>query len=129
MGETAEAVTGLSLGFAWFQTVCPAHTFSLGKRFPALAGHMDSIKRRVEKRTPTLKTKRITILPVLQLEVKNRKIWIHHWMWLSVLFGLLSYNTQTFGQLLFLKSVCASGVLQGLLYKDRFKIIVRANKA
>src|SRR3989344_1342333 len=112
MADPVEMALGISVGFGWYQFFSnPSHTFKLDKKFPKFASRLRFVKRRVYYFfSPNLKaTSHLEIFPSVRFELKGRKIWIHHWMWLSVILGILMYQTQSFSQLLFFKSLCASG--------------------
>lgn len=129
MADPVEVALGISLGFGWCQFFSnPSHSFKLDHKFPTIASKLRFVKRRVYNFfSPNFKTThRFEIFPSLRIELLGRKIWIHHWIWLSVVLGILVYQTQSFGQLLFFKSLCAAGALHGILYKDRFQIFVKS---
>lgn len=77
---------------------------------------------------PAVSVKRLEILPDVKIRMRERIVHIHHWMTLAVIFGALTFLSSGFTQLLLLKSFCFGGTLQGLLYKDRFKIITPAGQ-
>ena len=64
-------------------------------------------------------------LPSLKIRLKNHIIHIHHWIFLSAIFVVLITFTAGFAQLLFFKSFCLGGIIQGITYSDRFKIIIK----
>ncbi len=73
-------------------------------------------------RLPKLGIKRVEIMPNLLIQTRRWKIHIHHWMTLSLVFVVLVLTTASFNHLLFVKSLCLGGIIQGITYKDRFHI-------
>ncbi|MBI3341532.1 hypothetical protein HY024_00240 [Candidatus Curtissbacteria bacterium] len=120
MGSPLEIAVGAITGFSIFQLTCPSHHFYLDRKYPGLFQKLSAIKRKLHK-GPKVGIKNFEIIPSVRLNIKKRSIWIHHWMWLSVILGFLVYNSPE--QYLFAKSVFAGGAIHGFLYKDRFKII------
>lgn len=73
-------------------------------------------------RLPKLGIKRVEIMPNLLIQTKRWKIHVHHWMTLSLVFVVLILTTASFNHLIFVKSLCLGGIIQGITYKDRFVI-------
>lgn len=73
-------------------------------------------------RLPKLGIKRVEIMPNLLIQTRRWKIHVHHWMTLSLVFTVLILTTASFNHLLFVKSLCLGGIIQGITYKDRFHI-------
>src|SRR4030043_783637 len=74
-----------------------------------------------------LSFKFIEILPNLRIKLRKRILHIHHWIFLAISFIVLSWLTSSFTQLILLKSFCLGGILQGIAYQDRFRIIIKQN--
>ncbi len=127
--ETLQAVFGVGLGFWFYQLFSsPSHKFYLDKIHPNLAKKLRSIKYKIYFRAvPSLKTKRIQLLPAVRIRIRGHSIWLHHWITLTIILGVLIHETNSFTQLLLVKSFCIGGAVQGILYKDRFKVINKIN--
>lgn len=123
--ETLQAFFGVSLGFWFYQLFSsPSHKFYLDKIHPNMAKRLRKLKYKIYwKAVPSLKTKRIQLLPAVRIRIHGHSIWIHHWITLTVVLGVLIHETNSFSQLIWLKGFCFGGAVQGFLYKDRFKVI------
>lgn len=121
MSGLLEVTIGASTGFSIFQLTCPSHRFFLDKKFPKLYSKLSQFKTKLKSKGPRIGAKNIEVLPSVKFNFKNRSIWVHHWIWLSFVLGVLTYNAPE--QFLFAKSIVAGGALHGFLYKDRFKIL------
>jgi len=64
----------------------------------------------------------IEFIPNLKIKLRKSVLHIHHWIFLSVALVALLWATTSFTQLLFFKSLCLGGIVQGFTFKDRFKI-------
>ena len=64
----------------------------------------------------------IEILPNLRIRVGNTYFWIHHWIYLSVIILISFIIIQSITQLVFMRGIAVGGILQGLRYKDRFRV-------
>jgi hypothetical protein len=89
-----------------------------------VASHPKSkINKKLSKITPSTKIKRVELFPRFNIEAKNRRFYIHHWMLLAPLFVV----TQTLGKGILqsdmLHGFMLGGIVQGLLYKDSLKFI------
>lgn len=95
----------------------------MDKTAPRLADRLRKIKRKIYgKFVRDVKLRKFEILPSVRIHHKNRQIHIHHWITLSAILGIIFYKNEGIAQLTLIKSFIAGGVLQGFLYKDRFKI-------
>ena len=85
-------------------------------------------KALIGKKIPQAKIKRIQFLPNLRIEVKNKILHVHHWLWISLLF--LAIQTIDKGMLKsdLLQGILLGGILQGLLGQDSLKLIHPATK-
>jgi hypothetical protein len=122
--EVIEGIFGTSFGFFFYQLFSnPSHKLTIDKRWPKLAWQFRKIKRSFYQKIPPVSVEKLVIIPSIKIRFRERVIHIHHWMTLTIIFGVLTLQSSGFTQLLILKSFCFGGALQGLLYKDRFKII------
>ena len=85
-------------------------------------------KSRFNKKLPNKKiASRVQIFPRINIEAKNRIFHFHHWM----IFTPLYLFTQHTGNGLFnsglIRGILLGGIIQGLLYADRFKLIFNVN--
>jgi|SRR3989344_841200 len=104
--EVIQSIGGIAFGF-WFYKIF-SHPLELKKKIPKIR---------------FLKT--VEILPNLRIHLKRHILHVHHWIFLSAIFILLLVITSSFTQLLLIKSFCFGGIVQGLRYKDRFRIIFK----
>lgn len=74
---------------------------------------------------PNIRFKAVEILPNLKIRLKRHILHIHHWIFLSAIFGGLIIASSSFTQLLLVKSFCLGGIIQGVCYKDRFRILIK----
>lgn len=77
----------------------------------------------VRRRIPTKRIRNIEFMPEIKIRRKNREYHVHHWLSISSLYLILLLVKRK----KFLRSKLAQGfligsILQGLTYKDRFKI-------
>lgn len=95
---------------------------ALGYGFFWLTSH--PTKSPVRKKLPEKKIKNIHILPEIHVEAKGKRYHLHHWINVSFLYGLL-YATRKRHNLLpkIFHGFLIGSILQGLTYKDRFRLI------
>ncbi|MEN9407324.1 MAG: hypothetical protein RLZZ455_540 [Candidatus Parcubacteria bacterium] len=93
-------------------------SFAVGYYLFLLFSHPEKKQHKL----PRVKFKNIEILPNLKIHGRHRTYHIHHWVLLSVVVavGALAYESLLKSPLL--NGVTAGGILQGLRYKDRFRI-------
>ncbi len=71
---------------------------------------------------PKLKLRNVEFLPNIKIHGKKRTYHIHHWVILSVILALGAFVYEGIIRSPLLNGVTIGGILQGLRYKDRFKI-------
>lgn len=78
----------------------------------------------VRKKLPFKKIKNIHILPEVHIEAKGRKFHLHHWLNISFLYVIL-FLTRKSHRILskITHGFLIGSILQGLSYKDRFRLI------
>jgi hypothetical protein len=94
----------------------------LGFLFFSLTSHHHSP---VRKRLPEKSYKNLTILPSIKLVRRQHIIHFHHWMNFLIISLLISRSNKRALKSRVLKGFFIGSILQGLLYKDRFKIIYK----
>jgi hypothetical protein len=67
--------------------------------------------------------KRVQFFPRVNIEARNKRIHIHHWMIFTPLFIALQTVGKNFGQADLFSGFMLGGILQGLMYNDSFKFI------
>jgi len=103
--ETIQGIGGLAFGF-WFS------------RFLS-----DPLM--VKNRLPVIRVSLIEFLPNFKIRLQKYIVHIHHWMFLSIVFGFLLVISSSFSHLLLVKSLCLGSIIQGFTFKDRFRIVSR----
>lgn len=83
---------------------------------------MFSHPEKKQHKLPKLRVKNIQILPNLKIYGKHKDYHIHHWVLLSVILALGAFVYEGIIRSPLLNGVTIGGILQGLRYKDRFKI-------
>ncbi len=83
----------------------------------------------LHKKIPKERFKNIDLLPNLEIERKTKAYHLHHWLYLSVLYGLFILRKKKMPQSKLLNGLFIGGILQGLTYKDRFKIVEKKPEA
>lgn len=75
-----------------------------------------------QHKVPTIRFKRLQVLPNMKIYGRSKTYHIHHWVLLSVVFavGVVAYEGLMRSPLV--NGMTIGGILQGLRYKDRFKI-------
>ncbi|OGD95152.1 hypothetical protein A3A48_04245 [Candidatus Curtissbacteria bacterium RIFCSPLOWO2_01_FULL_37_9] len=104
--EVAQSFGGLIFGFWFYKKL--SHPFQFRNKLPNIRFMI------------------IEILPSLRLKLKNYIIHLHHWILLSGVLTTLMMTTSGLTQLILIKSFCLGGIIQGLSYHDRFKIIFKS---
>lgn len=82
-----------------------------------------------KKRLPRVKKGKFQILPNLIINIKNYSIHIHHWTWMSLAFVYVNHIAKGIDQLLYLKFFTIGAILQGFIFKDRFKFFIKQEKS
>jgi hypothetical protein len=75
-------------------------------------------------RLPTLRLWNIEFLPCFRIHVKDSTIWLHHWLYLSIIIlgsALLYDNLMHLTSIKVATGASLGGIIQGLTYPDRFK--------
>jgi len=75
-----------------------------------------------KKRVPRIRLGKIQILPNLRIKLKSGTVRLHHWIILSAILGFLNHTAQGLSSLIFIKLFAIGGIIQGLTFRDRFKI-------
>jgi hypothetical protein len=124
--EIAEGFFGFSLGFGFYQLFSvKSHPLKMDSRWPSLAIKLRFYKAKINKMVPNVKLKYIEFSPIFKLRLRNRIIHLHHWFTLTLVLMFLMYISTGFTQLFLIKSFCVGGAVQGLIYEDRFKFLIR----
>ncbi len=97
-----EIILGGSVGFILFM----------------LATHPGS---KVNRRLPEKKIKNLQIFPRFNVSAKNRVYHVHHWMFLTPILLVV----QSLFQSNIIHGFFIGGILQGLMFKDRFRFIFK----
>lgn len=79
----------------------------------------------VHRRLPRRTYKTHHVVPHVKIAHKNRQYHIHHWMQLLVVYGYLWLRKRHLLRHKILHGFILGSILQGLSYKDRFKIVYR----
>jgi hypothetical protein len=82
-------------------------------------------KSRFHKKIPIKKFFNIQIVPHINLSLKKRVIHLHHWMLFSPLFAFAQTGDRGILSAGVMKGLLIGGIIQGLMYKDRFHIIFK----
>lgn len=77
----------------------------------------------LRKRIPQKQYKSISLLPEIKIARKNKEYHLHHWLNISTLYLLIYLKKKRLPHSKFLNGLMLGGIIQGLSYKDRFKII------
>lgn len=94
---------------------------SIGFIIFMLATHPGS---KVNKKLPEKHIKNLQVFPRLHLKARNRVIHVHHWMFLTPILILI----QNISQSNILHGFVIGGILQGLMFKDRFRFVFRPDE-
>lgn len=81
-------------------------------------------RSRVHKKIPKVKVKNVSLLPSFKIARKEKIYHIHHWLYLSSLYVVLR-RKKLLGKKTFLHGLLLGSIIQGLAYKDRFKVVHR----
>ncbi|MDP3941153.1 MAG: hypothetical protein Q8Q49_02485 [bacterium] len=93
-------------------------SFAVGYYFFLVFSHPEKKRHKI----PTIRFKRIQITPNFKIYGKNKIYHIHHWVVLSIVLALGAFVYEGIIRSPLLNGVTIGGILQGLRYKDRFKI-------
>ena len=86
-------------------------------------------KSKLNKKLPSKKiTGRVQIFPRISIEAKNRVFHVHHWMLFTPAYFLLPQVNHGLGLNPLIQGFLLGGIIQGLLYADRFRIIFNYNE-
>lgn len=85
-------------------------------------------KSPLNKKIPEERIKNIEILPSLEIISKKKMYHFHHWMDLSILYLLYIGLRRKLLKSKILNGIMLGGILQGMTYKDRFKIVEKEEK-
>lgn len=77
----------------------------------------------LRKRIPQKQFKSVSILPEIKIARRNKEYHFHHWLNISTLYLLILLKKKRLPHSKFINGLMLGGVIQGLSYKDRFKII------
>lgn len=77
----------------------------------------------IRKRIPQKQFKSVEILPEIKIVRKNKEYHFHHWLNISTLYLLIFLKKKRLPHSKFFNGLMVGGIIQGLSYKDRFKII------
>lgn len=83
-------------------------------------------KSKIHKKLPSKSIKRVQLIPSLNFEVKNKIFHFHHWMLFTPTFVFVNYIDKGLIHSDLLNGALIGGIVQGLLYKDRFKLVHKA---
>lgn len=76
-----------------------------------------------KKKEPIEKIKNVEIAPNLEIKKGKKYYHIHHWMYLSILYFLLNASRWGIFKSKFLRGIVLGAIAQGLVYKDRLKVV------
>ncbi|PIT89034.1 MAG: hypothetical protein COU27_02625 [Candidatus Levybacteria bacterium CG10_big_fil_rev_8_21_14_0_10_36_7] len=82
---------------------------------------MSHPKSRLNKRLPNKKIKNVQFFPRVNFSARERVFHFHHWLLLTPIY----LYVQNLVHSDIANGVFIGGILQGLMYKDRFKIIFK----
>lgn len=82
----------------------------------------------VNRKIPKERIKNLAILPNLEIISKKKMYHFHHWIDLSILYLLYIGLRRRLLKSKILNGIMLGGILQGITYKDRFKIIEKEEK-
>lgn len=82
----------------------------------------------LRKRIPQKQYKGVSILPEIKIARKNKEFHFHHWLNISTLYLLIFLKKKRLPHSKFINGLMVGGIIQGLSYKDRFKIIKKYEK-
>lgn len=84
---------------------------------------------RIGKRLPNIKFHRFQFSPTIKVDAFGKKIHMHHWMNLLILLAISVPMTNAVLDNPTFRAFIAGGVIQGLTFSDRLKIIHQESKA
>lgn len=72
---------------------------------------------------PYVEIEHVEFLPCLRIPLGKRHIRVHHWIYLGLIALLsLTIDPNLFGKLPFINGFCLGGIIQGITYRDLFKL-------
>lgn len=80
---------------------------------------------KVGKKLPKVRIKNIELSPSIRLNIKDHTIHFHHWMNLAILLLISIPMTGSLWDSAFTKAFLVGGIVQGLTFPDRKKIIYK----
>jgi hypothetical protein len=93
-------------------------SFAVGYYLFLLFSHPEKKQHRL----PKVRIRNIELLPNLKIHGRSKTYHIHHWVVLSIVLALGAFVYEGIIRSPLLNGVTIGGILQGLRYKDRFKI-------
>lgn len=84
-------------------------------------------KSRVNKKLPDKKIKNIQIFPRISILAKNRVIHFHHWVLFTPLYIFINNIEKSISHIDIINGFLLGGIIQGLLFADRFRFVRRRN--
>ncbi len=93
---------------------------SIGFSLFFLTSHPRSL---VHKKLPSKKIRNVHILPHVKIERKDTTYHVHHWINISSLYFLLYLKKRRLLKSKLFHGFLLGSIVQGLLYKDRFRIV------
>lgn len=81
-------------------------------------------RSKVHRALPQKKIKNLQVFPHIKIVTKDTTYHFHHWLIFSTLYWRLFLKKRVFNSK-FLHGIMLGSIFQGLLYKDRFRILYR----
>jgi len=81
-------------------------------------------KSKIHHALPKKKIKNVEVFPNIKIVTKDTTYHFHHWLIFSTLYWRLFLKKKVFSSK-FLHGIMLGSIFQGLLYKDRFRILYR----
>lgn len=82
---------------------------------------------KIFKKMPVLSFKFIQLTPNIKITIRGRTIWIHHWIYYSIILIItLTYNVGLLDSLI-AKGYMTGAILHGLTFPDWRKIVLKKN--
>lgn len=78
-------------------------------------------KSKINKKLPDKKIRNVQVFPRINVSARNRVFHFHHWIMLTPVYLFLHNLTHSD----ILNGAILGGIIQGLLFKDRFKVMSR----
>jgi hypothetical protein len=80
---------------------------------------------KINKKLPLIKARFIQFSPNFKITIRNKSIWIHHWLTYTIILAITLTTNAGILSDLFSRGYLIGGILQGLSYPDWKKFIVR----